>query len=205
MRLVVVFLSSVGSSFTPPVGPLHDQGNKIFHLTATAARTTATRTAAAGSTTKLCLLGGLFGDGDRSSSSTDNGPPTVMEIPAKDVKIGALRFLLQIHLVGMQNEPQPNSWLTKQGEDGELNIYYGDGTGMLSLDLQEYGIRAVRYGEKPSLQYMLQESVLLHTILDELQTVAFDVEDIEKEKRLLRLSDDEAIDKARDKLPARKS
>ena len=129
----------------------------------------------------------------------------MIDIPAKGVKIGALRFLMQIHLVGIQNEPEPNSWLTKQGNDGELEIYYKDGTGMLSLEFQEYSIKALRYGEKPSLQYMLQESVLVHTILDELNNVAFGVEDeIEEEKRLLRLKDSDALDKAREKLPARK-
>jgi len=132
------------------------------------------------------------------------GPPVILDIPAKDVKIGALRFFLQIHLVGSRNQPEPNSWLTKQGENGELQIYYKDGTGMISLELEDYGIKAIRYGEKPSLQYVLQESILLHGILDELDTVAFDVGDIAEEKRLLRLNDPQALVKAREKLPARK-
>jgi len=45
--------------------------------------------------------------------------------------------------------------------------------------------------------------VLLHGVLDELNTVAFGVDDIDADKRLLRLSDDTALGKARDKLPAR--
>lgn len=143
--------------------------------------------------------GGLFG-----RNPVLRGPPTVVDLTAKNVKIGALRFLLQIHLVGIQNQPEPNSWLTKQGDDGDLQIFYKDGTGMLSLQLQEYQIKAVRYGEKPSLQYMLQESVLLHSVLDELEGVALGVEEIAEENRLLQLTEPDAIQKAREKLPARK-
>lgn len=127
------------------------------------------------------------------------------QIPAKEVKIGALRFLLQIYLVGEQNKPTQNSWLTKQGDEGDLQVYFSDGTGMVSLDLQENSITAVRYGQKPSLQYQLQESVLLHGVLDELNNVVFDVDDIEEDKRLLRLADNDAIYKARQQLPARKA
>lgn len=143
------------------------------------------------------ILGGLFG------SPSNPGPKTVVDLPASNVKVGALRFLLNIYLVGEQNKPEPKSWLTRQQDDGTLQIYYLDGTGMLALDLQEYGIKAIRYGEAPSLQYVLQESILLQGILDELSGLAFDVE-AEPEKRLLQLADEEAIVKARETLPARK-
>lgn len=164
-------------------------------------------------TTTTCLNGGLFGQDGAGIlggifGAKEQGPKTVIELPAKDVKIGALRFLLQIHLVGEQNKPVPKSWMTRQGDEaGDLQVYYQDGTGMLSIQLQEYAITMVRYGERPSLQYQLQESVLLHSVLDELSNVAFGVADdnIELEKRLLILQDASAIDKAREKLPARKS
>ena len=147
----------------------------------------------------LHLFGGLLGKQETS------GPPVILDIPAKTVKVGALRFLLQIYLVGIQNEPAPKSWLTKQGDDGDLQVYFKDGTAMVSIDFQEYGIQVRRLGDAPSLQYMLQESVLLHGILDELNNVAVEAEDIEQEKRLLQLSDPEALEKARFKLPARKA
>jgi hypothetical protein len=148
------------------------------------------------------LFGGLFGGG----GGNKDGSKTVIDLPAKDVKIGALRFLLNIHLVGEQNNPTPKSWLCRQGDDGNLQVYYQDATAMLSIQLQEYGIKMVRYGEKPSLQYQLQESVLLHNLLDALQTVALDVADdnIAEEQRLLQLKDDTAIAKARETLPVRK-
>lgn len=148
---------------------------------------------------KLELFGGLFGNQDTS------GPPVILDIPAKNVKVGALRFLMQIYLVGIQNEPAPKSWLTKQGDDGDLQVYFKDGTAMVSIDFQEDGVKVRRFGDTPSLQYMLQESVLLHGILDELNNVAIEVDDIEQEKRLLQLSDPGAIDKARFNLPARKA
>jgi hypothetical protein len=129
-----------------------------------------------------------------------------MEIPASQVKIGALRFLLQIYLVGEQNKPEPKSWFTKQGDElGDLQVYYQDGSGMLAIELQDYGLKFMRHGEKPSLQYRLQESVLLHGVLDELSNLAFETSEIEEDKRLLRLKQTDAIDKAREALPARKS
>jgi hypothetical protein len=162
---------------------------------------------------KTTLQSGLFGDFSGGALSglfgtKNQGPKTIIDIPARDVKIGALRFLLNIHLVGEQNKPEPKSWTTRQGEElGDLQVYYQDGTGMLSIQFQEYGIKMVRFGDNPSLQYQLQESVLLHSILDELSNVAFGVEDdgIEKEKRLLILKDDTAIDTARATLPAKKA
>jgi len=151
--------------------------------------------------------GGLFGENSPLANifgNKEQGPKTILEIPAKDVKIGALRFLLNIYLVGEQNKPEKESWFTRQGDDGDLQVYYKDGTGMISFELQEYSVRAIRHGEKPSLQYQLQESVLLHGVLDELYNTAFEVDDsIEEEKRLLVLNDESAIEKAREKLPAR--
>lgn len=104
------------------------------------------------------ILGGLLGGNEQK------GPKTMIELPAKDVKIGALQFLLNIHLVGEQNKPEPKSWLMRSDEKGDLQVYYQDGTGMLSIEMQEYAIKMIRYGEKPSLQYQLQESVLLSTL-----------------------------------------
>lgn len=141
-----------------------------------------------------------------SNDQNDNGrSKTLLELPAKNVKIGALRFLLNIVLVGEQNNPEPKSWMTKQVDSGDLQVYYSDGTGMLSVQFKEYGLTFQRHGTQPSLTYQLQESILLHKILDELRSVAMDVleEGVAKEKRLLILQDNESIDRAREKLPAR--
>ena len=150
------------------------------------------------------ILDNLFGGGNKQDDSV------VLELSASDLKPGPLRFLLNIYLVGEQNKPAPNSWLTRQGQDDNLQIYYSDGSGMLSLDFdQPNKLRAVRYGEKPSLQYQLQESVLLHGILDELELVAFGSDDEEEEidasKRLIQFANDKAIEEVRAKLPARQA
>jgi hypothetical protein len=154
--------------------------------------TASTKTTATSSSLKEGLFQGWFGP---------SGPTVVVDIPAK-IKVGALRFLLQIYLVGQQNQPQPKSWVTQQGASDELQVYYADGTAMLSIDLQETGVTFTRIGDKPSLQYKLQESVLIHGVLDELQSAATQV-DIPQENRLLQLDDELAIQAARKKLPAR--
>jgi hypothetical protein len=127
---------------------------------------------------------------------------TIFSIPTRTVKIGALRFFLQIYLVGEQNKPSPKAWSIQQEEDN-LQVYYSDGTGMIEIRLSEYSIEARRHGNRPSLAFRLQESVLLHGLLDEIQNLALDVDDIAVEKRLVQLADDGAIDKARSELPAR--
>ena len=142
------------------------------------------------------FLQNILGGGEQS-------PKTVFEIPAKEVKVGALKFLLQISLVGIANKREQGTWFLKQNELDGIDLYFKDGTAMLRLGLSEYMIRAERHGSKPSLQYQLQESVMLHSVLDELEKTAFGVEDIEEEKRLLRLKDDTLLEAARDKLPAR--
>jgi hypothetical protein len=141
------------------------------------------------------ILSGLFGGA---------GSP-ILDLAATKVKVGALRFLLQIYLVGEQNKPTPKSWFIKQGDtDGSLEVYFRDGTGMLSIAFNDYQIQATRYGERPSLAYQLQESVMLHGILDELNGVAFNVDEtIPEEKRLLRFTSPNVIQDARSKLPVK--
>ena len=150
---------------------------------------------------KVGLFGGLFG-GDNNNSIS---PTTVMEIRAKDIKVGALRFFLQIYLVGECNKPEKGSWICRQHDSGRIDMYYKDATGMCSIDMTEYAITIQRHGSRPSLQYQLQESILLHGLLDELNTLAFEVDDIDEEKRLLRLYDNDALEIARETLPAKKA
>ena len=148
------------------------------------------------------MFGGIFGGSNQEDA---NGPKTIIDIPVSSLKIGPLKFYLQIFLVGEQNKPIPNAWVLNQNDDrGTLDYYYTDGSAMISIDCKEYSLKILRYGQKPSLQYMLQESVLLHSLLDELTTIAF-AEDIESDKRLIQLVDDTAFDKARETLPAKKA
>ena len=157
------------------------------------------------------LFGGLFGRNQSPSPPTtttnsvvDTVTP-VLEMATSKVKVAPLKFFLQIYLVAEQNKPLvKGSWVLSNNEErGTLDMYFQDGTGMFSMDLQDAAIRINRYGSRPSLQYMLQESVMIHGILDELNSIAFEVTDIEPEKRLIQFLDDEAIVKARSTLPAR--
>ena len=157
------------------------------------------------------VFGNIFGN-VLSNQQQEPKPKTILEIPTKNVKIGALRFVLQIHLVSEQNKPAPKTWMIRQSDEnsGELQIYYTDGSAMLSIVLHESSITMQRYGTSPSLQYQLQESVLLHSVLDELSNVAFGVGDdddqsIDIEKRLLVLQNTNAIDAARATLPTKKA
>jgi hypothetical protein len=161
------------------------------------------------STTKLSVGGGgLFGNlfGGPAKKEEDErtaNPKAIMSFAANTVKVGALRFFLQIYLVGEQNKPSKGSWVLSTASGDTLDMYYKDGSGMLSIDLNDSGIQIFRKGQKPSLGYMLQESVMLHGVLDELHQIAFGTEDIDPEKRLLQLTDLTAIDEARKALPAR--
>jgi len=189
--------------------------------------------------------GGLFGRGGgtgfgKSSSAapkkTSNNKPndnlsepdfssaqTLMEIPATQIKVGPLRFLLQLFLAGdVANRPTPKSWfIAQRGVDGDeqddnkqsIEVYYQDGSGMVTIELQTDKIVISRVGARPSLVYQLQESVLLHSVLDELSRAAFDqpVDEhgrptgtvIEPSQRLLQLDNEKALEEARKTLTAR--
>jgi hypothetical protein len=148
------------------------------------------------------LFGGLFGQ--QKKEKEENGSNSLLDLPGT-VKVGSLKFFLQIYLVGQQNNPSQKAWaLNNNDENDSIDMYYKDGTGMFSLGIKENGIKVDRRGQKPSLEYVLQESVMLHGLLDELSEVA-EVEDIEKEKRLLQFNELDAVAKARESLPARKA
>jgi hypothetical protein len=145
------------------------------------------------------LFGGIF------APEQKNGPKTVLDIPCSNVKVGPLKFFLQIFLVGEQNTPVQNSWVLNQNDERQtLDMYFTDGTGMFSIDLKEYGMKVWRYGQAPSLQYQLQESVLLHSLLDEVEGIAF-AEDIAEDKRLIQFKESDGLEKARETLPARRA
>ena len=145
------------------------------------------------------FLSNLFGGGNQNAVKSK----IVFDIPTTSVKVGAIRFFLNLHLVGLQRTSDKGTWFSKEDAVGGLDLYFKDGSGMVSLSFSENAITAERSGEKPSLQYLLQESILLHGVLDELNKLAFEVDDIEEDKRLLQLKDLDGIVQARTKLPAR--
>ncbi len=154
------------------------------------------------------LDAGLFGkkEKDGSSSSQDAAPaPTrLFNIPAQSIKPGGLRVVLGFHLIGLQNTPDQGSWKANQSSDTALDMVFRDNSAMFSITLGEEGISVDRYGT-PSLPYLLQESVILHSVLDEISSIANEG-DIEAKDRLLQLDGSgDAIEEARSTLPARKA
>lgn len=169
-------------------------------------------TAKAATTTQLHnLFGNLFGQQESSNAASNNNPVVdVIEIPTKVIKIKPLKFFLQIFFVGIQNTPFKGAWLLNANEEVEdyLEVYFNDGTGMLRVEFDVgFGLKITRKGQRPSLQYMLQESVLLHAVLDELEAIAFGEGDgdVKDEERLLQFTEEnqDILERARAKLPAR--
>ena len=80
-------------------------------------------------------------------------------------------------------------------------MIFGDQKAMISITLTPNVIVVSRHTDRIhpiSLMYQLQESVLLHSILTEIETLAFGKEG--RENRLIELKTS-AIDKARSTLP----
>lgn len=130
-------------------------------------------------------------------------PPTrVLEIPVSSIKIGGLRFALGLHLIGMEQEK--GTWRPNQASENVLVMEFKDNSAMFQITFDDDAVRVDRYGT-PSLQYLLQESLILHGVLDELNTLCFDGE-IMSGNRLIQLKEPgDAIEIARAKLPAKKA
>jgi hypothetical protein len=153
------------------------------------------------SKTELNLIGGLFGK--KTEQPDPNVPTRVFDIPLSSLKLGGTRFALGLFLIGQQGTPVKGSWKVNPVSDQVLDMYYVDDSAMFSLNLNEKSISIDRYGS-PSLQYLLQESLVLHRLLDEIHTIALGNEEVEESNRLIVFSDDKtAIDNARSKLSAR--
>lgn len=152
------------------------------------------------------LFGGLFG----GKKADPNEPKELFNVQSSSIKSGGLRLALSLHCIGQQNTPDKGTWLANQADDGVIEMWYNpDQSGMFSVTLSEEdggGILVERHGPAPSLAYQLQESLQLHKLLDEVETLAFgNEEEVEEENRLLVLEDKAGIDKARETLPARKA
>jgi hypothetical protein len=116
----------------------------------------------------------------------------------RELKPGGLRVFLMFYMIGMQNNPDQKSWRADQPTTEEylVEMRFHDSTGMLTVELLEDEIRILRCGSVPSTAYLMQESVIVQGVLDELHQCAFD-ESIPEEHRLLILETPDAIDLAR--------
>ena len=119
----------------------------------------------------------------------------------KSIKQGGLRLFLMLFLMGLVNTPDRNSWRADQPSKEEyiVEMRYHDATAILTIELLENEIRIDRTGSMPSTSYLMQESVIVQRLLDELQQCAFD-ESVPEKDRLLIPEPVDAIDKAREAL-----
>jgi hypothetical protein len=90
------------------------------------------------------------------------------------------------YCMGMQNTPDRNTWRADQptSEEYLIEMLFHDATGILTIELLEHEIRISRNGSCPSTAYIMQESVIVAGIIDELRTCAFE-ESVPVENRLL--------------------
>mmetsp|Transcript_5140 Transcript_5140/g.10148 ORF Transcript_5140/g.10148 Transcript_5140/m.10148 type:complete len:317 (-) Transcript_5140:236-1186(-) len=142
-------------------------------------------------------------------------------LPVQAVKPGGLRMALMLYLLGQQNTPTPGSWVAHTDDGNHHRHTTGNGvvvvrmifpkatnTIMFNIRIGSTAITVDRFvepGATASLPYLLQESVQLHGVLDELQALAFDDNNIREEDRLLQLDEKVVIEQARAALPARRA
>lgn len=130
------------------------------------------------------------------------GTSRVISIPVESIKPGGLRLFLMLYLMGMQNTPDPRSWRADQPstDDYVLDYWYHDQSAILTITLLEDRITVDRTGSNPSTAYLMQETVILQGILDELHQCAFDESVSEPDRLLILPAPKDGIDKARDSL-----
>jgi hypothetical protein len=119
----------------------------------------------------------------------------------ESIKPGGLRLFLMFYFMGMQNTPDRGTWQANQpsSDDYVVEMFFRDATAMLSVELLEEEVRITRCGSVPSTAYLMQESVIVQGIFDELDQMASD-ESINREDRLLVPVPSNAIDMARGSL-----
>ena len=129
---------------------------------------------------------------DEEDDELPAGTFLLFRFPAKQLKPGGLRLFLMFYLLGMQNTPDKNTWRADQklmesssSDDDEEKtyvlemLYDVDKTGMLQIELlpstshqKQAEIRIYRCGSRPSTSYLMQESLIVDGVLDELQNIA---------------------------------
>ena len=86
------------------------------------------------------------------------------------------RFALGLHMISLQDK---GTWRANENSATKLDMFFKDNSAMFQVVLDVDKIYIDRYGQ-PSLQYVLQESLVLHKVLDEINKLAF--EDLIREK-----------------------
>jgi hypothetical protein len=172
----------------------------------------------------LMLFGGIFddigkffnsnrgeeeecdGEEDDEMNNNSNDTAVVFTVPARSVKVGALRLLLMLHLMGQQNSPAKGTWKCQQreeedGEDVIVMHFMVDQSASLSVIITDWGIKVKRRGITPSMQFMIQESILLQGLIDQLDHVLYSDEVKEGNRLLVLKYPPDGLDKARAAIP----
>ena len=163
------------------------------------------------SSTVALRIGNIFDGIGRFFSSENNddhhddddlGHTTrLVSLKVSAIKPGGLRLFLMFYLLGVQNSPEKGMWKVDQPTSDEyiVNVFFHDKTAALIVLLGRDYVTIDRLGSTPSMAYILQETVIVDGILQELQKIATDV-DIKRDDRLILLEDESAIVVAREAL-----
>lgn len=128
------------------------------------------------------------------------GSSLIFHIGAASMKLGGLRLLIFLLMMGELNDPEARTWKANQKDDNTLEMYFNDATGAIIVKFEEdVGVSVYRFGSSPSIQYMSQESRILQLILDEMETIAHGG-DTKSDDRLLVLKNENSISAAREAL-----
>jgi len=155
-------------------------------------------------------------DDDDDDDEEFVGSTRIISIPVKEIKPGGLRLFLMLYLLGEQNKPEKGSWVVDQPTTDEYSVdfYYHDHTAALMIRLRDNNQNQIqnnnqiqndqtitidRMGSAPSNSYIMQESVVVDGILEELQRMV-DEADVKPEDRLLVLEQPDSIEAAREEL-----
>jgi len=138
---------------------------------------------------------------DVTEEEADPNRTLLFAIPVESIEIDKLCQRLGIFLLKKQDTPSRNSWRVQQNNNNSLYMIFRDHTAMISITLKPQTILVSRHTDgvqRPSLMYQLQESVLLHSILTEIEQLAS-----EPTADGLVALEKGSITKARDTLPTR--
>ena len=159
---------------------------------------------------------GTSNNNEKSNTSSHAIAPgdvnRILEIPAKSMKLGGLKLFLSLHFMGQQNTPTKGTWRVfttdsnDSNENNAINVLFQDESTGFTVRFLEDKIAVDRWSSSSStntekslsLQYLIQENVILNGFLDELQAIMVEGDDIREEDRLLVVdSSSDAIEQAR--------
>jgi hypothetical protein len=103
-------------------------------------------------------------------------------------------------LMGEMNNPERRTWRMDQNEEGGIDIYYKDTSGAMMIKLEDEEIVVNRMGSRPSMDYLMGETLIINGMLDQLDEIAFDNSIDEKDRLILLHEPGDAIDVVRESL-----